>query len=148
MKSILVALAAGLCWGIGEVFTKSVLHSGRIGPLTALAVRSTVALPLIWLALLAAGSVIRAEPRGWLSAPPPVLLKLLLGSGVLAGAAGMIFFYTALSLGEISRVKPIAFTVAPATAALLGMLVLGEPLTARKLAGIACLLVGVVLLTR
>jgi transporter family protein len=111
-------------------------------------VRSTVALPLIWLALLAAGSVIRAEPRGWLGAPPPVMLKLLLGSGVLAGAAGMIFFYTALSLGEISRVKPIAFTVAPATAAVLGMLVLGEPLTARKVAGIACLLVGVVLLTR
>jgi uncharacterized membrane protein len=148
MKSILVALAAGLCWGIGEVFTKSVLHSGRIGPLTALAVRSTVALPLIWLAYLAAGSVLRAEPRNWLAAPPPVMAKLVLGSGLLAGAAGMTFFYTALSLGEISRVKPVAFTAAPATAALLGMLMLGEPVTARKLAGIACLLAGVVLLTR
>ena len=60
----------------------------------------------------------------------------------------MIFFYAALSLGEISRVKPIAFTVAPATAALLGVLALGEPITVRKAAGILLLLIGVVLLTR
>ena len=36
MKAVLFALAAGLCWGIGEVCTKSVLHSGKVGPLTAI----------------------------------------------------------------------------------------------------------------
>ncbi len=148
MKAILVAIAAGLCWGIGEVFTKSVLRGERVGPITAIAVRSTVALPVIWLAWLIAAGALRAEPRGWLQAPAPTLLKLVLGSGLLAGAAGMILFYTALSLGEVSRVKPIAFTVAPATAALLGMLVLGEAVTAKKIAGILLLLGGVVLLTR
>ena len=33
MKAILLAVSAGLCWGIGEVATKSVLHAGRVGPL-------------------------------------------------------------------------------------------------------------------
>ena len=51
MKAILLAVTAGLCWGVGELCTKSVLHGGRIGPLTAIAVRSTVALPLLWLGL-------------------------------------------------------------------------------------------------
>ena len=101
-----------------------------------------------WLAWLVAMGPLRSEPRGWLQAPAPTLLKLVLGSGLLAGAAGMVLFYTALSMGEVSRVKPVAFTAAPATAALLGMLVLGEPVTAKKVAGILLLLSGVVLLAR
>ena len=36
MKAILLAVGAGACWGVGEIFTKSVLHTGRVGPLTAL----------------------------------------------------------------------------------------------------------------
>jgi uncharacterized membrane protein len=48
MKAVLIAAAAGLCWGVGELFTKMVLHTGKIGPLTAIAVRSTVALPILW----------------------------------------------------------------------------------------------------
>ena len=35
---ILLAIAAGLCWGIGELCTKSVLQGHRIGPLTAIPV--------------------------------------------------------------------------------------------------------------
>ena len=89
----------------------------------------------------------KAEPRSWASAGTPTLLKLGLGSGLMAGAAGMICFYSALNLGEISRVKPIAFTIAPATAVVLGMLVLGEPVTARKITAIVMILAGVVLLT-
>jgi transporter family protein len=147
MKAILLALAAGLCWGIGEIFTKSVLYTQRIGPLTAIAVRSTVALPLLWIAWAVARASWTSEPRGWLAAGTPTLLKLVLGSGVIAGAAGMIAFYAALSTGEISRVKPIAFSVAPATAVLLGIVVLGEPFTIRKLVAVALILAGVVLLS-
>ena len=138
---------AGLCWGVGEVFTKSVLHGGRIGPLTAIAVRSTVALPVLWIAGVAAVRGWRSEPADWMAAGPPTLAKLVLGSGLVAGAAGMICFYTALSLGEISRVKPVAFAIAPATAVVLGALFLGEPLTPKKAAAIVMILGGVVLLT-
>lgn len=147
MKAVLLAVAAGLCWGIGEVATKSVLHAGRVGPLTALAVRSTIALPLLW--CVAAVMLARtAEPRGWTAAGTGDWSKLVLGSGLAAGFGGMACFYLALHAGDVSRVKPIAFTVAPACGVLLGWLVLGEPLGARKLAGVGLVLLGIVLIAR
>lgn len=147
MKALLLAVLAGACWGTGELCTKLVLHHGRVGPLTAIAVRSTVALPLLWLAYAAASRGLGAEPRGWWhSLPAGDWARLLLGSGVVAGAAGMICFYAALHLGEISRVKPVAFTVAPAVAVLLGWLVLGEPISVRKAIALVMILVGVALL--
>lgn len=148
MKAVLFAVLAGLCWGIGELFTKSVLHTKQVGPFTAIAVRSTVALPFIWGAYLIAVHRFGAEPtRWWRTAEPATLWKLALGSGLIAGAAAMIFFYAALSLGEVSRIKPIAFALAPATAVLLGWVVLHEPMSLRKAAGVALILAGVVLLT-
>lgn len=147
MKAIIFAALAGLCWGIGELFTKSALHSKQVGPITAITIRSTVALPVLWIAYFITMNVMKAEPRWWETAERSTMLKLILGSGLVAGAAAMIFFYTALSLGEISRVKPIAFTLAPACAVLLGWLVLGEPMTARKGVAAAMILGGVLLLT-
>lgn len=149
MKAVLLAIGAGVCWGVGEVATRSVLHSGKVGPITAIAVRSTVALPLIWVAYVVAMYGIRAqtEPAAWMQAGGATLAKLVLGSGLVAGAAAMILFYSALSLGEVSRIKPIAFAVAPAVGALLGWLVLGEAMTIKKGIGIMTILAGVVVLT-
>lgn len=147
MKPILLAVGAGLCWGIGEVFTKSVLHTKQIGPITAIAVRSTVALPVIWAAYFVAHRVVKSEPPNWTSAPTPVLLKLILGSGLVAGALAMICFYAALSMAEVSKIKPIAFCLAPATAVLIGWLVLGETMTIKKAIAVAMILGGVALLT-
>lgn len=147
MQAILFAVLAGLCWGIGELFTKSVLHTEKIGPLTAIAVRSTVALPVLWLVYAVSVHWYRTEPRNWLEAGWPTLGKLVLGSGLIAGAGGMIFFYSALKLGEISRIKPITFTIAPATAVILGYFFLHEPLTMRKIIAVALVLAGVALLT-
>lgn len=147
MKAILLAVAAGLCWGIGELCTKSVLHSGKVGPITAIAVRSTVALPVLWIAYYIVVRAMKAEPQDWLKADAPTLLKLVLGSGLVAGAAAMIFFYASLHVGEISRVKPVAFALAPAVASVLAFLLLHEPLTAKKAAGLIAILGGVILLT-
>lgn len=148
MKPILLAIAAGLCWGVGEVATRSALHTKQLGPFAAITVRSLVALPLIIIAFLIARrlSPIEAQPLSAITAP--TWAKLILGSGLVAGAAAMIFFYAALSLGEISRIKPIAFALAPATGVILGWLLLGEPLTARKILGVAIILIGVVVLTK
>lgn len=148
MHAILLAVCAGLCWGIGELFTKQVLHTKTIGPITAITVRSTVALPAIWVAYLVATRFLKAERADWYRvADTPTILKLVLGSGLVAGAAAMIFFYSALSRGQISVIKPIAFTLAPACAVILGWLVLGEPMTLRKGIALAMILGGVVLLT-
>lgn len=147
---IFLAICAGLCWGIGEVATRAALHTKEIGPFAALAVRSTIALPLIWIAYLTAAHALAlpTEPRNWPSTlTTPTWAKLILGSGLVAGAAAMIFFYTALSMAEISRIKPIAFALAPVTAVILGWLLLGESMTPRKAIAVALILVGVILLT-
>jgi drug/metabolite transporter (DMT)-like permease len=62
MNAIILAVLAGVCWGIGELFTKSVLHSGKVGPLTAIAVRSTIALPVLWFAYFIAAHVAKVPP--------------------------------------------------------------------------------------
>lgn len=148
MKAVALAIAAGCCWGIGELCTKSVLHTGKIGPLTAIAVRSAIALPVLVAAGWMATRGANLEPRGAFGALGVAdLAKLVIGSGLVAGAAGMICFYSALNLGEISQVKPIAFTIAPATATLLGWLVLGEGISLRKGVALALILTGVALLT-
>jgi drug/metabolite transporter (DMT)-like permease len=148
MLPILLAILAGLCWGIGELCTKAVLHTGQVGPITAIAVRATVALPAIWIAYVVARHVLKVpgEQPSWTQAETGTLLKLILGSGLCAGAAAMIFFYAALSLDDISRVKPIAFTIAPAAAVILARLVLHEDVTPRKWIAVAMILAGVALL--
>lgn len=147
MKVFLLAIGAGLAWGIGEVFTKSVLHSKQVGPLAAISVRTTVELPILWIAWMLASRAWPSEPRQWWLADTGTLAKLVCGSGLIAGAIGMICFYSALGLGEVSRVKPIAFSIAPATGVILGWLVLGEEMNLRKAAAIGLILAGVVLLT-
>jgi uncharacterized membrane protein len=147
MQAILFAVLAGLCWGVGEVFTKTVLHTKEVGPMTALAVRATVALPVLLVAAWLAVYRLNVEPRNWTAAQPATLVKLVAGSGLIAGAAALVCFYVALHLGEISRVKPIAFAVAPATAVLLGWLVLGEAMTVRKAIGVVVILTGVLLVS-
>ncbi len=148
MQAMLFAILAGVCWGVGEVFTRSVLHSKEVGPLTAIAVRSTVALPVLWMAYVVAVPMLKSEPtRWWATAGGGTLAKLVFGSGLIAGAAAMVFFYVALSLGEVSRVKPVAFALAPAVAVLLGWLLLGEAMSVKKAIGVALILAGVVTLT-
>ena len=149
MQAVILAILAGLCWGIGELCTKSVLHTKQIGPITAIMVRATVALPALWLAYAVARHLLKtpAEQGNWWQADTPTLLKLILGSGLCAGAAAMIFFYTALNLDDISKIKPIAFTIAPAAAVILGKFVLGEEVTTRKWIAVALILLGVALLT-
>lgn len=149
MKPILLAVLAGLCWGVGEVCTRSALHSGKIGPIAAISVRSAVALPCILLVfwLMTRGVAgLRIEPS-LRELDGATIAKVVLGSGLVAGACAMICFYAALSLGEVSVVKPIAFSVAPAVGVVLGWLVLGESMDARKAVAVALILAGVVLLT-
>ncbi len=152
MQAIIFAVVAGLCWGIGEVCAKAVLHTHKVGPFFAVALRTTLALPIIWGAYLVAR---RLAPEGAgkglsLHGDEALTLKqwvlLLGGSGVVAGALAMIAFYISISLGEVSKMKPIAFTIAPATAVLLGALFLGEALTMRKVLGVVIVLVGVLVI--
>lgn len=144
---VLFAVLAGLCWGIGEVCARGVLHGGKIGPFLAVAIRSSVALPLIWMAFAAAHRVApNASGKGLGALTVKEWVLLLVGSGVVAGAAAMICFYISISLGEVSKMKPIAFTVAPVAAVILGAMFLGESLTPRKMLAVVMVIGGVLLL--
>jgi len=152
MQAIIFAVVEGLCWGIGEVCAKAVLHTHKVGPFFAVALRTTLALPIIWGAYLVArrfapdgaGKGLSFQGDEALTMKQWVLL--LGGSGIVAGALAMIAFYISISLGEVSKMKPIAFTIAPATAVLLGALFLGEALTMRKVLGVAIVLIGVMVI--
>ena len=64
----MLAILAGTFWGVGEFFTKQVLHTGRVGPVTAITVRSTVALPVLWLVYLL---FVPAAASSRATGPPP-----------------------------------------------------------------------------
>lgn len=150
MRAILCAVLAGLCWGVGEIFTKKALNTGKVGPMGAMLVRAAVTLPLAYAAFAVASGVWKSEAAGWMKdAGAPVWMMLVLGSGLLAGFAGVFFFYLGLSLpgGEISTLRPIAFALAPATAVVLGWLVLGEGISVRKAVACVLILAGIVMLT-
>ena len=65
MQAILCAILAGLCWGVGEIFTKSVLNTKEIGPLGTAFVRAAVTLPLALLGFLVAQWVLKTETQTW-----------------------------------------------------------------------------------
>jgi len=146
MKAVIFAILAGLCWGVGEMFTKSVLHSDRVGPMTVVLVRALVGLPPALIVYLITYQILGNEPRAWWQADTPLLLKLFVGSAFLAGFGGVFFFYLGLNSGPITTVKPIAFTLAPAVAVLLGWLILREPMNVPKALGVILVLIGVVLI--
>lgn len=150
VKPIIMAVLAGLCWGVGEIYTKSALNTKEVGPMAAFLVRAAVTVPLALVAFWLMGRWTALEtPGAFASMSTTVWIKLILGSGVLAGFAGVFFFYTGLSMpgGDISLLRPIAFSLAPASAVFLGWLMLGEPMTPRKVFAVALILAGIVLLS-
>jgi drug/metabolite transporter (DMT)-like permease len=149
MHAILCAVLAGLCWGVGEIFTKSALNTKEIGPLGTAFLRAAVTLPLAALGFLVALLVLRTEPQAWWRDMRGVTwLKVIFGSGVLAGFAGVFFFYLGLSLpgGDISKLRPIAFALAPATAVFLGWWFLGEGMTLKKAVAVVFIVAGIIML--
>ena len=150
MKAIVFAILAGLCWGIGEIFTKWALNTGKVGPMTVLLVRTLATLPPTLAAYWVSMHYWNWERPGWgADAGWRVWLMLIGGSGLLAGFAGVFFFYMGLASpgGDISRIRPIAFALSPATAVILGWLVLGEGMTVRKAIAVTLIVIGIVMLT-
>lgn len=67
-------------------------------------------------------------------------------AGGMASAIGGLFFYYAISKGEASRVVTVS-SLYPLISVILACLFLNEALTPQKIAGIACAVAAVVLLT-
>ncbi len=139
LKPQLFALLTAIFWGIGGYFEKKGLHLGNLSPTMGITIRTAVALIILgaasypqWKTVPAAGS--------------KALLYMIVGGGVVAGAAGMLCFYTALKGAPLTKVMPIAFT-SPLFGALMGLLFGGEPLTVKTALGMVMTVGGIALLT-
>jgi transporter family protein len=79
-------------------------------------------------------------------AGPRALTYMIVGGGVVAGSVGMLCFYMALKGAPLTRVMPIAFT-SPLFGAVMALVMGGEPLTLKTVAGMLMTVGGIVLLT-
>ena len=134
------AVVTACIWGVVPLMEKIGLGGGA-SPMVGVMVRSL-------------GVLVGMLVCGWLASPwqamralrwPSILL--LAGGGLLASFAGQMAFYRALKSGALSQVTPVAGAY-PLVAAILGWWVLREPLTWSRVAGVLCVVVGVILLRK
>lgn len=118
--------AAGVAWGVYS------LQGRRAGdPVAATAGNFLRAVPLAILAALLTVSRLEVDAIGW---------ALALASGVLTSGLGYVIWYAALKGLSATRAAIVQLSV-PVIAALGGVLLLAEPLTAR-LAIASCVILG------
>ena len=138
MKAEYFAILTAIAWGVGGYFEKKGLHMGNLSPQVGITIRTVTAF-----IILAAVSF----PQ-WKTIPQAgtkALLYMVIGGGVVAGAIGMLCFYTALKGAPLTRVMPIAFT-SPLFGAVMGILFAQEPLTAKSVIGMLMTIGGIVIL--
>lgn len=139
MKPQLFALLTAICWGVGGYFEKKGLHLGNLSPTMGITLRTLVAFIILGIA---------SYPQ-WKTLPQAgtkAILYMVIGGGVVAGAVGMLCFYTAIKGAPLTKVMPIAFT-SPLFGALMGLILGGEPLTLKTAIGTLLTLAGIIVLT-
>jgi transporter family protein len=115
------------------------LGVSNVDPNLATAIRTTVVVIFTWLIALSLGShsgLLHIERRSWL---------FLMASGIATGLSWICYF-RALAAGQASKVAPID-KLSVVFVILLAAPILGEALTARKLAGGLLIAAGAVLLS-
>lgn len=139
MSPELFAVLTAACWGIGGFFEKKGLHLGNLSPQMGITIRTAVALVIL-------GAVSFSQWKSITQAGTKALLMMAIGGGVVAGAAGMLCFYTAIKGAPLGRVMPIAFT-SPLFGALMGILFGGEPVQVKTIVGMLLTVGGIIVLT-
>ena len=139
MKPQLFALLTAIAWGVGGYFEKKGLHLGNLSPTMGITIRTAVALVIL-------GTASFPQWKTLSQAGPKALLYMIIGGGVVAGALGMLCFYTAIKGAPLNKVMPIAFT-SPLFGALMGLIFATEPLTAKTVIGMLLTISGIVVLT-
>ncbi|MBN1371224.1 MAG: EamA family transporter [Anaerolineaceae bacterium] len=139
MKPQIFALLTAICWGVGGYFEKKGLVLGNLSPQIGITIRTISALIIL-------GAVSFPQWKTVPQAGSKAILYMVIGGGVVAGAVGMLCFYTALKGAPLNRVMPIAFT-SPLFGALMGVLFSGEPLTFKTIIGMVLTIAGIIVLT-
>ncbi len=134
-----LALFTAMAWGIGGFFEKKGLHLGHLSPQLGITIRTAVAFLIL-------GLVSYPEWKTLPQAGFKALMMMILGGGVVAGAVGMLCFYSAIKGAPLGKVMPIAFT-SPLFGALMGLLAGTESLTPKTVIGTLLTIGGIVMLT-
>ena len=138
MNYLLWAMLAMLTYGLSTFLLKVVFRT--IHPAFGLAFANAfvVFAGVGWMLVSGAGAF---KNVGWNG-----VTGLLLAASVIL-AASIVSFYKALSLGPASVVAPI-FALSFIVAAVLGLVILGEPVNATRIAGLVLGVAAILLLTR
>ena len=141
IAGLALCLTAGLSYAVYTLMAKSLsTHASPArASLWVFGTAAVIALPAAWLiAPSGAADLLAAGHRGW-------LVVAWLG----VGATGLAYLLFSSALRFISAATGVALALAePLTAFTLAVLVLGEPLRASGLAGIAAILAGLALVVR
>ena len=103
MNPQILALLTAIFWGVGGFFEKKGLHAGNLSPVMGITIRTAVALLIL-------GTASMAEWKTVSQAGTKPLLYIIVGDGIVAGAAGMLCYYSAIKGAPLGKVMPIAFT--------------------------------------
>lgn len=139
MKPQFLALLTAIFWGVGGFFEKKGLHAGNLSPLMGITIRTALALVIL-------GTASITEWKTLSQAGTKPLLYMIIGGGIVAGAAGMLCYYAAIKGAPLGKVMPIAFT-SPLFGVLMGVMFDGEMLTPKTLIGMGLTIGGIIILT-
>jgi drug/metabolite transporter (DMT)-like permease len=129
-----MVLAAALCYAVGALLVKRL---AGISPIGASAVTMTLA--SLVLLPFAAFSAPQTLPS------PPVLVSVI-ALGLVCTALAYVIYYSLIQEAGATRASLITY-VNPAVAVILGVLILGEPVTLGTVIGFALIIVGCALST-
>lgn len=134
MHGIVLVLLAAVLWGVGSLFAKVAVFT--VDPWTTSLVRSAVFFPVV------VGFVARGADLEFSAGRPAAYA---LGAGVLTGVS-VLSTRLALTAFDVSLVSPLKRLSLLVTVGV-SVLVLGETLTRRKVAGVAAAVGGLLLLS-
>ncbi len=137
LKAVFWALLSAIIWGSAPVLFKLGLK-GEISPLVGILIHNLTATIF---ALI--GVVILKE--NVLNYPIKELLMVALG-GFVSGFLGLLVYYKAIKVGEVSIVAPVAAS-SPLFSAILASAILGESLTFTKAIGSILIIIGIAILS-
>lgn len=138
MNAYAYAILAVLFWGSAPVFEKLGLQT--LPPSAGIFIRSVIA--TVGTAVM---FTLGGNGWGWVSSASPRALFFLALAGFNSAFLGQYFYFSALKLGEASRIVPLCSTY-PFVAFVLSIFILGESITLSKVAGMGCVLLGIYLL--
>jgi len=136
VKEVLFAVLSALVWGTAPLVFKLGLR-GEVPPLVGIFYHNLTATVCALLFLVLT--------RGSINYPLRDVAIISFG-GFVSGFLGLLLYYKAIKVGDVSVVAPIAAS-SPLWASLFAFLLLGETFSLLKLLGAILVVVGVIFIT-